>query len=263
MVMMLLSRRASFAALTLIFMGSTLLLVAPASWSQNTTNNPPPANTQNPINKDKPLIFDKVLSEQATQMVATLIQKNKLPANAVKETRVIDEEVWNAYTDGQNIFFTKPLWIALKTQDQRAFVLSHEVSHILLGHIPKSMARRLALGVLGRVFLNKYAQNNANLQRLEGLTLNTIDMKFSRNMELGADERGVQLMSNAGFNPKGAIEAFEILETQSQGGPPEFFRSHPLSKSRIEALSKKYKIGTPVVTPTSQPTPASTNPVQK
>lgn len=259
--MMIFCRQVRIAALTLLtlfLMGSAFLMAPPASWSQNTTNNPPPASTQNPVNKDKPLVFDTALSEQAKQMVATLMQKNNIPANAVKETRVIDEEVWNAYTDGQNIFFTKPLWLALKTQDQRAFVLSHEISHILLGHIPKSMARRLALGLLGRILTSK----NTNIQRLEGLTLNSIDMKFSRNMELGADERGVQLMSNAGFNTKGAIEAFEILEKQSQGGPPEFFRSHPLSKSRIEALSKKYKIGSPVPNSTSQPAPANNSPVQ-
>ncbi len=248
------SRSAAFVSFSFLFVGFVLALTAPVSWSQSTT----PSQTT----KEKPLVFDMALSEQAAQLVATLVQKNSIPAQAVKETRVIDEEVWNAYTDGQNIFFTKPLWLALKTQDQRAFVLSHEISHILLGHIPKSMARRLALGVLGKVFRSKYAQNNVNLQRLEGLTLNTIDMKFSRNMELGADEQGVQLMSRAGFNTKGAIEAFEILESQSQGGPPEFFRSHPLSKSRIDVLSKKYKLGAPVVTPAS-PQGSTPIPVQK
>lgn len=232
-----------------LLIGLTVLPISPISLPQQAQAQ---SQAEQKPAEQKPIVADAALSEQASHILNKLLAANSVDPKRIKTIQVIEEDVWNAYTDGQSIYFTKPLWQALQTEDQRAFVLSHELSHILLGHIPKTTARRVALGAFAQFVLGKYTQNKQALQQLESLTLSAIDMKFSRSMELGADERGVQLMSGAGYNTQGAIQAFEILESQSQGGPPEFLRSHPLSKSRINALSKKYGLN-------GQPQPSSGN----
>jgi predicted Zn-dependent protease len=190
-----------------------------------------------PLGDIKP---DPTLTPQAERILTRLIQANNIPASKVKGIQVIESSTWNAATDGERIVFTTSLWNALQSDDQRAFVIGHELGHIQLGHVTKSGLRRAALGALDRFILDRIARNkSAQIQQAEQLALGLIDMKFSRRMEFGADEVGVQIMERARYNPQAALEAFEILKQQNTGGGPEFLRSHPMSESRIRALSQR------------------------
>ncbi|MBY0404207.1 MAG: M48 family metallopeptidase [Cyanobacteria bacterium] len=188
------------------------------------------------------LPVDPALSVKAKELLAQIEAGNSIPSNRVQQIEVVNSKEWNAATDGKTIFFTDSLWNALQTNDQRAFVISHELSHILLGHVKKTQYRRIALSAFEQLLLSKVGGGkNPNIQKLEDLSLNLIDLKFSRGQEFQADDLGFQIMTKGNFNAKGAIEAFEILQKGSSSHTPEFLQSHPVSASRIRVLSQKYK----------------------
>ena len=54
-----------------------------------------------------------------------------------------------------------------------------------------------------------------------------------------ADRRGLSYAYKAGFDPNGLVRFFEKLQTlDKRGGTPEFLRTHPVTKSRIDRAQK-------------------------
>jgi predicted Zn-dependent protease len=74
-------------------------------------------------------------------------------------------------------------------------------------------------------------------------------MKFSRDDEIAADTFGVDLMSQAGYDPNQMVSVMKILEESSSAAPIEFFSTHPSPENRIgriqAAISEKYPNGVP------------------
>ncbi|MEB3287652.1 MAG: M48 family metallopeptidase [Vampirovibrionales bacterium] len=180
----------------------------------------------------------------AQGIIDQLESANGLAGDTVKQVRVVKADDLNAATDGEQVMVSSALWNLLKTEDQRAFVLSHEVSHITLNHVGQTQIRRLGLGLLG-MFLSRNSSADAGVrsqltQVATAAGLSLVDNKFSRSNEYQADDNGLRLMQKAGYNPHAALQVFEIFEQQMPNGMPEFLQSHPLNKSRIQALLKKY-----------------------
>jgi predicted Zn-dependent protease len=62
-------------------------------------------------------------------------------------------------------------------------------------------------------------------------------LKFSREDESQADERGLEYMTTAGFDPRAMIDVMQILKQLDAGGStPEFLQTHPDPGNRIEAI---------------------------
>lgn len=173
------------------------------------------------------------------QIVNNLLQANRIPAERVKSVKLDSQDILNAYTDGQNIVMTKKLWNALKTNDERAFVLSHELGHIMANHVMKSTARGVGFSVLSRVI--GQATGNPWLVAGTDIGLKLTNLKFSRKQEFEADERGIIEMKTAGYNPNAALAVFKVLQAGGSAGKgAEFLQTHPIPQSRIEDLVRKY-----------------------
>ena len=178
-------------------------------------------------------------SQTAQQIVDKLLRDNNIPEEKVKSVKMDTQNVLNAYTDGQNIVMTKKLWNALKTNDERAFVLSHELGHIMANHVTKSVFRSAGFSILTRVVAS--ATGNAWVANGTSLGLQLANMKFSRLQETQADERGIIAMKTAGYNPNAALVVFKVLKEGSGNGKGvEFLQTHPLPESRIRELVNKY-----------------------
>lgn len=167
---------------------------------------------------------------------------NQVPTEASPVLRIERSDTLNAATDGKNLIITDGLLNKLKTNDERAFVISHELAHILLSHIAKTQVRRTGLSLLD-FFLSRKVGENSVLAMASRLGINLVDLKSSRGYEYQADDLGVQLMAKAGYNPQAAIQVFDILEANAPTqGKPGFLLSHPISRDRIEALVKKHQL---------------------
>lgn len=175
-------------------------------------------------------------------ILARLKQANNVPAEISPTLQIQHSSVLNAATDGKNLIITDTLLSKLNTNDERAFVISHELSHILLSHIAKTQIRRTGLSILDNLFLRRVGQNSI-LGLASELGVNLVDLKYSRNYELQADDLGVKLMTQAGYNPQAAIQVFDILKANTPPNQtPAFLLDHPITDARIRALVQKYKL---------------------
>jgi predicted Zn-dependent protease len=140
-----------------------------------------------------------------------------------------------------------PIWIhrgvlhVATNESQVAGVLAHEVAHVAQRHaasqLTKGMMANLGLGLLGAVLGNGAGGSAA--QAAAAFMTNGIFMKFSRDDEREADQVGLQLLTRAGWDGRGMVELFEILQREAQRNPSSvetFFSSHPSPQDRIQRL---------------------------
>lgn len=156
---------------------------------------------------------------------------------------VIESKELNAFAlPGGPVFFYTGLMDKMKTEDELAGVLSHELTHVRREHwayaYRDSQKRNLLLN-LGLIF----AKANRATADLASIGSNLLfDLPFSRGHESQADSQGFDLMVKAGYNPEGMADVFELLRSESKGGnPPEFLSSHPDDKNRINRIREMAK----------------------
>lgn len=153
-----------------------------------------------------------------------------------------DDQTVNAFAlPGGQIFITAGLLGRLKSEDQLAGVLGHEIGHVIHRHSAQQMAQSdFYQGLVGAVATattdpysgmggGQIAQYVAQIQQ----------MKFGRKDELQSDEFGVKYMIQAGYNPEAMIQVMEILAEASGGAQrDEFMSSHPSPENRIAKIKE-------------------------
>jgi len=153
-----------------------------------------------------------------------------------------DENTVNAFAlPGGQIFITYALLSRLKTEDQLAGVLGHEIGHVINRHSAEHIAKQeLTQGLIRATDIA--TGDPGMISRFVG---NMINMKYGRDDELESDDYGVKYLIDAGYKPEAMIEVMRILKEASGGGnQPEFMSTHPSSDNRIEKLKEviaKYK----------------------
>ena len=190
------------------------------------------------------------ISQYATQplqlpqaILDNLKAKNEIPANVAQTISVEKSNVLNSYTDGQQIVITSNLLDKLTTNDERAFVISHELSHVLLSHVTKTEVRRVGLSLLDTYLIRRYVGQGTALDLATQFGLNMVDKKSSRGYEYQADDLGVRLMSQAGYDPEAAVKVFDILKANTPANQtPGFLMDHPITDDRIRVLIQKYQL---------------------
>jgi predicted Zn-dependent protease len=65
-----------------------------------------------------------------------------------------------------------------------------------------------------------------------------IQLPFSRDDESAADQIGLTLMAEAGYDPRAAVAFWERMEASGGKGPPEFLSTHPSHATRIERIKQ-------------------------
>ena len=158
-------------------------------------------------------------------------------ANAVKDPRrefrfsLVRAGVANAYAlPGGFVFITEPLLdLCAQDRDELAFLLGHEMGHVIRGHAKSQLTARTFL--------------NAVTARLSGAGLmlrQLLNKGYSRELELEADREGARLAAAAGFDPRAAARALHRLARVSGGdaGLMEYFSSHPPLAERVQKLER-------------------------
>lgn len=150
-----------------------------------------------------------------------------------------DEHTVNAFAlPGGQIFITEALFDRLKSEDQLAGVLGHEMGHVVGRHSNEQMANsRLWSGLAqGLGVLLSDGQNNAGAQVAQMVAQYKV-MKFSRDDESESDALGVRFMIQAGYDPEALIGVMEILAEVSGGASrSDFTSSHPSPANRMEKI---------------------------
>jgi beta-barrel assembly-enhancing protease len=199
---------------------------------------------------------DQAGKDEVSQIGSDLIAKTKAGDTPYKFDfhLLADDRTVNAFAlPGGQVFMTEGLFKLLKTRGQVACVLAHEVGHVVARHSAQQIAKaRLTEGLTGATVIATYDPNDPNSRNTAALATvvgNLVNLKFSRNDELEADQLGVRFSSEAGFDPRAMIDVMRILQNASRTRMPEFFSTHPNPERRIErikmAIEKQFPGGIP------------------
>ena len=154
-----------------------------------------------------------------------------------------DDQTINAFAlPGGQIFITAGLLGRLKSEDQLAGVLGHEVGHVIHRHSAQQMAKtdfyQGLVGAVSTATTDPYSGMGAG--QIAQYVAQTRLMKFGRNDELQSDAFGVKYMIKAGYDPNAMIEVMKILEEASGGKQQdEFSSTHPSPENRIIKIKEE------------------------
>jgi predicted Zn-dependent protease len=163
---------------------------------------------------------------------------------------VVKEQEPNAFAiPGGHIFVTSGLIRLVDTEDELAGVIGHETGHSVLRHIDKAMdrAKRISLVTLAAViagaFLSKDAKGAATLTTGAMAMAQTLMLKYTRENEVEADQKGIRYMTDAGYDPQAMVvflKKIYLWQRFTSPDIPTYLSTHPGIDSRIAYLSDTF-----------------------
>jgi len=158
------------------------------------------------------------------------------------QIRVFESEQPNAFAlpGGYMGVNTGMLDIATN-QNQLASVVGHEIGHVIANHANERASTQSATSLGLSVLSSTSGMQTPGGQQLMGVlgmgAQYGIALPFSRRHESEADVIGLQLMAQAGFDPRESVTVWENMQAASSGGaPPAWMSTHPSEGQRIEGL---------------------------
>ena len=200
------------------------------------------ANAQ--VRKEMPELRDREIAEYVRSVGRRLVS-HAGGAKYPYSFGVVNYREINAFAvPGGPVWLHRGVLQAASNEAQVAGVLAHEVAHIAQRHaaeqLTKATMANWGIGLLGAVLGNSAGAGAA--QVAAGFLANGAFLKFSRDDEREADDVGLRIMRQAGWDARGMVELFEVLRREGQRDPGSvemFFSSHPSPQDRIARLQKQ------------------------
>lgn len=157
---------------------------------------------------------------------------------------MVDSTAINAFAaPGGIVAINSGLLTASASEAELAAVMAHEIAHVTQRHLARTYANAsnvnvsTALGVLAAVVAGLYSNELGQAALYSSLAAGaSSQLAFTRTNETEADNVGIQLLANAGFDPHGMPAFLTRLHRATQlsiGNVPEFLSTHPVTLSRI------------------------------
>lgn len=188
----------------------------------------------------KDIEIDKELTEEAEHFASALaLSKNY----SIRLTVVNNDSVVNAFAlPGGHILIYTGLLKRIRSAEELDALLSHESVHVEKRHVLHGMVSGFsALIILRTIFQDWGLLGHLFVLETNGL----IGLRFGRSLEREADESGMRLMLDSGFDPAGMESLMRTLQQSvTDKSPPLILSSHPLTEERIEnakAFCGRYK----------------------
>lgn len=139
---------------------------------------------------------------------------------------------------GGYIFVSRSLVeLCTRNQDEVAFILGHEMSHVIRGHAMNRIIANSAIALWSR-FISARGPITGLLNQV-GVRL--LESSYSQELEMEADKLGALLVAAAGYNPKAPAVLLSRLAKLSPSGVESnsghYFSSHPSFNLRIQNVS--------------------------
>jgi len=171
-----------------------------------------------------------------------------LDAKNVQIHLVSDQQLNSFTAGGLHLFINTGLIMESHTPNELIGVMAHETGHIAGGHIARSGAAGhaalgplilgIGLGILAAIAGAPDAA--ASLVYSSGYFAELSVLGYSREQESRADQAAVTYLEKAGESGRGLVDffnAFRYQEVFDDEKKYPFFRDHPLTDDRIEALT--------------------------
>ena len=157
---------------------------------------------------------------------------------------LIESKEVNAFAaPGGFIFVTTGLFSQLKSEEELAAVLAHEIAHVTLKHglsAIKAANLTQAFTILGTEAAKEYgSQQVAQLTTafegsIDDIVNQLVVNGYSRSQEYDADGEALRIVARAGYDPAGLTGFLKTLDGMSKGGSGGFFKTHPPASGRLQ-----------------------------
>lgn len=158
---------------------------------------------------------------------------------------LIEKDEMNAFTTpGGRIYVFSGLINKLRSDDEVASVLAHEVGHCAARHTIKKFQAALGYDLIGSIILGQIGEGAREIASMSSnMIMNIVFSAYGRRDEYEADRLGIKYLQLAGYDPLASITTLEALQRESMGvGAPTVLRSHPHISDRIKAAKKEIQL---------------------
>jgi len=271
----------TFAALACLGWG------IPAMAGDLTTTTPPPlsardkaqaadeskqgADASSEVNKTVKLVKDKAIMDRVDaigQKIATVANVTTYPASYGNDKTfpftwhffVIDEKDVNAFSlPGGYVYVNSGLLKFVRTDDELAGVLAHEITHAAHHHIQSltheqtKMNTEMVAGLLAAIVAHVNPRDMANLAAGAQYTqMGILNTRYSQAAERDADHGGTILLQKAGYNPVAMLTFMQRLggiEARSPKVEMGILMDHPYTTERVGLINAELAEMNVAVTP--------------
>ncbi len=151
------------------------------------------------------------------------------------EFHVIRDDTLNAFAmPGGIVAVHTGLINATKRPEELAGVLAHEVQHVEQRHSLEGMVKNLGLRAVWALVTGDLGGTLAGQAAVQLTSL-----KFSRDAETEADDKGFDTLVKQGIDPSGMPEFFKTMSEKAADAPAAFLSTHPLSEDRKRELAER------------------------
>ncbi len=189
------------------------------------------------IEQKLPMVHDQLVEDYVTDLGSS-IASGTSRADLKWRFQVVDAADLNAFAlPGGFIYVNRGLIEKMRSMDELAGVLGHEIGHVVARHSAKQMEKRTKTSVgVGIVCTVSGWCNDAVTQTAINVAGSAYFAKHSRLDEQQADSEAVVNVLRAGIDPAGIPALFEVLLSERRSRPSGvsvWFASHPLEESRV------------------------------
>lgn len=157
------------------------------------------------------------------------------------EVKVFEDEQVNAFAlPGRKIGVYRGLLDVAENQHQLATVIGHEIAHVQARHSNERVSTNFVTQSGLQLAQIAAGANTPVKQQLFGLlgvgAQVGVLLPFGRTQESEADLIGLDLMADAGFDPRQSVPLWQNMAAAGGARQPEFLSTHPSSDRRIADL---------------------------
>ena len=175
-------------------------------------------------------------SKSTSSLTACLLNKKRH-----FQTTLVNDSQPNAFALPGGFLFVEQSLLELCqwNRDEAAFVLAHEIGHVIEGHaIERLVGDRVIGQAIGRLPIG--GMPGMLLRQAAAMFVTTA---YSREQEFQADNFAARLAAAAGFDPTAGTRLFhrlESLKNQNEALPlADYFATHPPLEERVAALHRQ------------------------
>lgn len=182
-----------------------------------------------------------VLKDQALHVMVQEIGTNL--ARTLKNNQrkfhfeVLDSVEVNALALPGGFIFTTVaiLHLCHFNKDEIAFILSHELGHVIFSHPMQRIVANSSVNILASIIKTGGILG----QVAKKMVTDFLKSNYSRDNELAADQFAIKTMARAGYQATAAITLLKRLDAGSSR--LDYFSSHPAINDRIAKINDYFK----------------------
>ena len=207
------------------------------------------------IRSQMSMVGDTYITDYVAEVVARVVTgKRPMPYHIT--SAVISNPLLNAFAiPGGYIYIFTGLIQSVETESQLAGVIAHELAHVSQRHVASRIEKQNMMsllsagGMLAGLLLGVVAGGNTGAKAGQAIMLGSTGaataamLHYSQEDEREADHVGLNSMVQAGYNPEGMPQTFEIMmknkwfDNSSQ--MPSYLSTHPGTTERIFYLNDR------------------------